>query len=94
MKSNEKSRQEAREACQNAKNLIGQDIDPSAKKQALNHAGANTFEVIVNEWFITKMQPKSASHKQRTQNLINTHLLPAFGSSPIKDIASSIVLQH
>ena len=91
------SLQAAREACQDAKKLIDQNIDPSAKKQAdkqaLNHAGANTFEVIANEWFITKMQDKSASHKQRTQNLISTHLVPAFGSTPIKDITPSVVLK-
>ena len=91
------SLKEAREACQDAKKLINQGIDPSAKKQAdkqaLNHAGANTFEVIANEWFMTKMQDKSASHQQRTQSLIKTHLLPAFGSTPITDITPSMVLK-
>ena len=88
---------EAREGCIQAKKLLAQGIDPSAKKQAekqaTKEAGANTFEALASEWFITKMQDKSESHQQRTQSLINTHLLPAFGKKPITDITPQTLLE-
>ena len=84
------SLREAREARNQAKKLLAQGIDPSAKKQADKRArkesGANTFEALASEWFITKMHDKSKSHQKHTQSLINIHLLPAFGKMPIKDI--------
>ena len=90
------SLREAREARNQAKKLLAQGIDPSAKKQADKRArkesGANTFEALASEWFITKMQDKSKSHQKRTQSLINTHLLPAFGKMPIKDVTPQILL--
>ena len=87
---------EAREARLQAKKLLSKGIDPSAKKQAdkraIKEAGANTFDALADEWYLTKMLDKSASHQKRTKSLITTHLLPAFGKIPIKDITSPLLL--
>lgn len=90
------SLKEARTTRDQAKQLLSKGIDPSAKKQAdkaaRKEAGANTFEAIFNEWFLTKMQDKSLSHQKRTRSLITKHLLPAFGKTPIKEITPLMLL--
>jgi len=49
------SLKEARESRNQAKKLLAQGIDPSAKKQAdklaKKQGGANTFEALAKEWF-------------------------------------------
>ena len=87
---------EAREANNELKKLIQQGIDPSAYRQAqkleVKNAGANTFEAVAKEWFITRMQDKSPSHQKRTQRLLDTYLYPAIGKMPIKSIDPLIML--
>lgn len=73
-----------------AKRLIADGVDPMAQRKAekrdLLGASENTFEAAANAWFEMISPEWSASHKERTQYLINNHLLPWIGKRPLNEI--------
>jgi integrase len=76
--------------------LLSDGIDPSKHKQAqklaIKDAYKNTFEVVAEEWFITRVKDKSESHQKRTKSNLARFLYPAFKTMPIKEIEPLIVL--
>ena len=50
----------AREKRDDARKLVAEGIDPSAKRQAERSAAANTFVAVADEWLMTKKRSLSA----------------------------------
>jgi len=72
------SLKDARDQRDNTRKLLAEGIDPSLAKKAQqvanNEASANSFEVIANEWFATKMPDKSKGHKDRVLRALKRDL--------------------
>lgn len=90
------SLKDARDMRDTARNQLANGIDPSAEKQAkkASHAQshADSFELIAKEWFATRMNDKSETHKTRTLSILNTYLLPYIGSKPVSEITPPMLL--
>jgi len=90
------SLKDAREKRDNTRKLLSDGIDPSLAKKAQqvsqSEAHTNNFEAIAREWFATKMQDKSDSHKDRTLRALKRDLFPHLGTLPISDITPPMLL--
>jgi len=90
------SLKDAREKRDNTRKLLADGVDPSLAKKAQqfsqNEAHTNNFEAIAREWFATKMQDKSESHKNRTWRALKNDLLPHIGIMPISNITPPVLL--
>jgi hypothetical protein len=90
------SLKEAREKRDDAKRLIRDGIDPSAKKQeikqilALNHE--NNFKALAVEWLEKEKSKWTAKHAATTLKRMENNLFPALGSRPIKEITPAELL--
>ncbi len=92
----EVSLQKAREACNEARKLLIDGIDPSAHKKAVKIANMvssdNSFEVIAREWFASHMKDKAETHRVRALRMLTADLFPEIGRLPVKDITAPILL--
>jgi len=90
------SLKDARDKRDNTRKLLADGVDPSLVKKAqqvsLSEAHTNNFEAIAREWFATKMQDKSDSHKDRTLRALKRDLFPHLGALPIGDITPPMLL--
>ena len=81
---------DANEIRDEARKLLAKKIDPNEEKKALKLAriqeGENHFETVAAEWFKTKMQDRSKSHRDRTWRALEKDLFPQIGRRPINDI--------
>lgn len=82
----------AREKCDEARRLLADGVDPSAKRKAEKLSQADTFAAIANEWLDLqrkKFAPKTLEKAEWTfKNLLN----PYIGSQPIKTITAPDLL--
>lgn len=92
----EVSLKDARDAHDEARRQIKQDIDPTevrkVKKQTLNQATIDSFEAIGREWFNQQMEDKSKSYRVRTERILEKDLYPYLGNRPIANIAAPELL--
>jgi len=90
------SLKDARDKRDTTRKLLSDGIDPSLAKKAqqfsLSEAHTNNFEAIAREWFATKMQDKSESHKDRTLRALKNDLFPHIGIMPINSITPPMLL--
>lgn len=86
----------AREIHQEARELIGQEIDPTERRKVqklTRHIkSANSFEGIGVEWYLTQVADKSDGHKKRTKRLLEKDLYPTLGNRPIENITAPELL--
>tara|TARA_R110001599_G_scaffold353459_3_gene592819 strand:+ start:7826 stop:9052 length:1227 start_codon:yes stop_codon:yes gene_type:complete len=86
----------ARDKRDDARKLLGKEIDPGATKRLRKLAqvveGANSFEVVATEWFKTQMKDKAKGYQDRTWRGLKNDLFPALGSRPINQITAPEVL--
>ena len=98
----------ARERRDDARKLIADGIDPSAKRKAGKVATGETFELITREWLLSlTRQPetlKNAKRRRRRNGPLNaktiarmtkrfeTFTFPALGSRPIRRITATELL--
>ena len=86
----------ARERHQEARELIGQEIDPTERRKVqklTRHIkSANSFERIGVEWYSTQVADKSDGHKKRTKRLLEKDLYPTLGNRPIENITAPELL--
>jgi len=91
-----------------ARRLIAEDIDPSAKRRADKVATAETFELITREWLASLTRPaetpKNAKRRRRRNGPIDAktvariakrlemYVLPGLGSRPIRRISAPDLL--
>ena len=92
----ETSLKKARQARDEARQLLQDGIDPSDHRKAQKAdsfaAATNTFEALARDWYATKMSDKSESHRKRTLRLLERDLFPYLGSRPIAEITPPEVL--
>ena len=85
---------EARIAREEWRSLVKRGIHPAhqrkIEKVKQTHESRNTFEAVLNDWVATRHWAESSKANRMSQ--INNHLLPAFGSLPIRQITSSQIL--
>jgi len=82
----------AREKRDDARRLIADGIDPSAKKQAEKHASAETFEAIATEWLDLQRKAFKAKTLEKAEWTFKDLLFPHIGSRPIRSITSPDLL--
>lgn len=86
------SLRQARDRREDARRLVADGIDPSARRQAEKAAGADTFEAIAREWLAllaAKLEPATI---KRTRERLETWIFTGIGRTPIRDIKAADVL--
>ena len=83
----------AREKRDDARKLVAEGIDPSAKRQAERSAAANTFVAVADEWLMTKKRSLSAGTWQRDHDQIHKWVVPYLGNRPIASIEAPELLE-
>lgn len=86
----EVSLKEARLKRDEARRLLVDGVDPSAKRQedklTAQIAAANNFEAIAKEWHARESHEWSAAHSIRVMSAMETHIFPFIGQRPIAEI--------
>jgi integrase len=82
----------ARVKLKRAKALLLDGIDPSVKRQAEKHAGADSFEAIAREWFATQTTRWLPSHADKVIRRLERDIFPWIGKHPIKALMPSDLL--
>lgn len=81
---------EARKKAQEARDLIREGIDPSAKKKAdklaAEVAGANTFEAVAREWLEGRKSHVEPAQHIKTLARMENDVFPWIGKRPIVEI--------
>lgn len=87
----------ARAACDEAKELLEQGVDPSqakkAKKAALVAEAANNFEAIALEWHAKKSAEWSEGYKVKVLRALQRDVFPFIGSLPLDQISPPQLLE-
>ncbi|MGH8113330.1 MAG: tyrosine-type recombinase/integrase [Rhodanobacteraceae bacterium] len=86
------SLRKARERRDEARALVADGVDPSARRRAENAAQADTFEAIAREWLDGIRGNWVPAHAIRIEQRLANDILPVIGSKPIKSIAAPDVL--
>lgn len=80
----------AREKRDEARTLVADGIDPSAKKKAERKASADTFDAIAREWLaLQSYKPKTMA---KAQWLLDDWLIKYLGARPIRTITAAEIL--
>ncbi len=86
------SLKKSRQLREEARELLADGIDPSAKKQEEKQIEIertkNTFENIAREWYDTYKAKWSEKHAVRILSRLENHLFPTIGHLPIKEITT------
>ncbi len=77
----------AREKRDDARTLVADEVDPSAKRQAERAAQADTFEAIGTEWLNLQRRKLVGETISILEARLKTYLYPYLGSRPISAIA-------
>ena len=77
----------AREKRDDARKLVADEVDPSAKRQAERTAQADTFEAIATEWLNLQRAKLVAETISILEARLKTYLHPYLGTRPISAIA-------
>ena len=80
----------ARDARDEARRLLREDIDPSQYRRTTKAQGEanaqNTFAAVSDEWYAKQLPTWAESTAKKRRGLINNDLLPWLGKRPIADI--------
>lgn len=82
----------ARERRDEARRLIADGVDPSAKRQAEKEARADTFEAIAREWFAKFSPGWAKSHADKIIRRLERNIFPWLGGRPIATITPADLL--
>lgn len=82
----------AREKRDDARTLIADEVDPSAKRQAERAAQGDTFEAIALEWLKLQSNRLAAETMEILGTRLNSYLFPYLGSRPIAAIKAQELL--
>lgn len=83
---------QARERRDEARKLLAQGIDPSAKRKAEKAAGTDTFEALAREWIERHLSGKAPGHRDKIIRRLERDVFPWLGSRPVAEIAAPDVL--
>ena len=82
----------ARDRREQARQLIAEGIDPSAKRQAEKAARSDTFEAIAREWLGLQEQSLSPATFKKAKWTFETLIFPQLGQLPIASIKAPDLL--
>jgi integrase len=82
----------ARERRDDARRLVADGVDPSAKRRAEKDAVGNTFEAVAREWLTQQEKRLKASTLERERTQLETYIFPQLGNRPITQIAPPDIL--
>ncbi len=82
----------AREKRDDARSLLANKIDPSAKRQSEKRAQAETFETVAREWL--KLSKNSEGTVARAERRLEMFVFPYLGKMPIAEITAQDLLQR
>ena len=89
---------EAREAREQARKLLSDNIDPIEQRRTddANRATAagNSFEAVAREWFGKQSAGWAATHADKVIRRLERDLFPWIGARPISEIEAPELLQH
>ena len=87
---------DARQRREAARKLLANQVDPSAhrkaEKAAARESGANSFEVLAQEWFKKHSTNWVQSHADRIIRRLERDIFPWIGGSPIAEITAPKLL--
>jgi len=92
------SLQDARKRRDEARDLLGQGIDPGDKRKALKQiqsdAATNSFEAVAREWWLTVHSRRVVeSHAKRNLRRLELHVFPTLGKRPLSEIMAPEYLE-
>jgi integrase len=82
----------AREMRDDARRLLADSIDPSARRQADKAALGNTFEVVAREWLDLVKESIKESTFERERSQLERFVFPELGDRPVSQ--APVVKQH
>jgi integrase len=82
----------AREKRDEARRMLADGIDPSAKRKAESTANPDTFAAIAREWLEQTEAKRAASTNKTIRERMEADLLPWLGERPIASIAAPELL--
>lgn len=82
----------AREKREDARKLVADGIDPSAKRRAEKSAQADTFEAIADEWLNLQRKSLAAETLDILRTRLKSFLYPYVGRRPIASITAQELL--
>jgi hypothetical protein len=82
----------AREKRDEARRVVADGVDPSAKRQAERAASADTFEAIAREWLGLQSKVLAADTLEILGTRLQSFLYPYVGSRPVKEITAQELL--
>lgn len=86
----------ARQEWSEARRKLASGVDPSLERKKAKLArytiSEDTFRVVAEDWFETKLSDKSESHRNREYGLLKNHLYPALGDIPVAEITAPVLL--
>src|SRR5713101_851517 len=77
----------AREKRDDARKLLADGIDPSAKRRAEKEQQVNTFEAVAREWLVLQEKSLDESTLTRERSRLQNFVFPHLGNRPIAQIA-------
>lgn len=87
----------ARKRRDTARELLAEGIDPSQakrqEKQNKNHAAANTFEAIAQDWLTKTQATRKQSTQTKVQRWLEKNVFPYIGKLPISTLGPRDVLE-
>ncbi|MGH8296524.1 MAG: tyrosine-type recombinase/integrase [Steroidobacteraceae bacterium] len=83
----------AREKRDEARKLVADGIDPSARRQAERSAAAHTFRAMTDEWLLTKKKALTPDTWQRDHDLLYRWVMPYLGNRPIAAVEAPELLE-
>lgn len=81
----------AREKRDEARRLLAEGIDPSARRKSDQQAKSETFEVIAREWLEMRAKTSAAITMQKARWLLEM-IFPRIGKRPIREITAPELL--
>ena len=82
----------AREKRDEARRVVADGVDPSAKRQAERAASADTFQAIAAEWLQLQSKALAVETMEILGTRLKSFLYPYIGSRPVKEITAQELL--
>ena len=82
----------AREKRDDARRVVADGVDPSAKRQAERTASADTFQALAAEWLGLQSKALAAETMEILGTRLKSFLYPYIGSRPVKEITAQELL--
>jgi integrase len=83
----------AREKRDEARKLVADGVDPSARRQAERSAAANTFVAVADEWLMIKRRSLAPGTWQRDHDQLHKWVVPYLGNRAIASIEAPDLLE-